>query len=242
MKLKIFSDLHFEFGSTHLIDQLFNDDVDYYVIAGDLANSRMIIQCMEEINKVTNHPVIFVPGNHEYYHSQKGYIDSLLDTEDLPNIIILNNDTYYDRGVAFIGSTGWWTEGIRGIHTRGMNDFHVIHDIRPNDNGCVWGRESKLFFEKSLEEFKDCKVVCISHNMPSMMCISPEYKNSQLNECFAMNNDDLIDLYQPDLWVCGHTHDSIDMMIHDTRVICNPYGYYNHQVNKEFNKSLIIEV
>ena len=29
----------------------------------------------------------------------------------------------------------------------------------------------------------------------------------------------------PDLWIHGHTHDTIDRDLHGTRVVCNPSGY-----------------
>ena len=246
MKLKIFSDLHLEFGSLHLIDELFKDDVDYYVIAGDLSDSRSIIESLSEIDKITNHPVIYVPGNHEYYHSQKGYIDSLFEKneESWKNIIILNDNWYIDDNVVFIGSTGWWEDGITGYHLKAMNDFSLIYDIKENLNGCKWGIQSRRYFEKSLKEFsyKDEKVICISHNMPSTACISKEFIGDALNVCFAMNYDDLLEYYQPNLWICGHTHDSFDMKVFNTRIVCNPYGYFNYQQNKDFDYNLIIEV
>ena len=37
----------------------------------------------------------------------------------------------------------------------------------------------------------------------------------------------LIEERQPALWVHGHTHDSCDYRVGNTRVICNPRGYEN---------------
>ena len=242
MKLKIFSDLHCEFGSIHLIDELFNDDVDYYVIAGDLTNSKMIKNLLFEINKITNHPVIYVPGNHEYYHSQKQYIDNELKEFKNTNIIVLNDDVHIDNDFVFIGGTGWWSGGITSYHISAMNDFSLIYDIKFNDNGCKWGKKTKKFFQNSLRKYKDKRMICITHNMPSDRCVHIDYVGSPLNVCFAMNYDDLIEDYKPELWICGHTHDTINMMLFDTRILCNPYGYYPYQENKYFKNDLIFEL
>lgn len=31
-------------------------------------------------------------------------------------------------------------------------------------------------------------------------------------------------------------------MINNTRVVCNPYGYYDDTVNRDFDKNLVIEI
>ena len=47
---------------------------------------------------------------------------------------------------------------------------------------------------------------------------------------------------QPQLWLHGHTHDSRDVTIGKTRLLCNPFGYARSNVNPGFNERLIIEV
>jgi predicted phosphodiesterase len=46
----------------------------------------------------------------------------------------------------------------------------------------------------------------------------------------------------PDLWVHGHTHNSFDYMLGKTRVIVNPYGYKDVEINPQYNKDLVIEL
>lgn len=41
-------------------------------------------------------------------------------------------------------------------------------------------------------------------------------------------------------WFFGHTHDSFDYKVSETRVICNPKGYGSE--NKDFNPNLIIHL
>ncbi|RII29707.1 MAG: hypothetical protein CXR30_10315 [Geobacter sp.] len=42
----------------------------------------------------------------------------------------------------------------------------------------------------------------------------------------------------PDLWAHGHTHNSFDYTIGKTRVVVNPYGYKDVEVNPQYDRSL----
>ncbi len=240
MLIKILSDIHTEFGNKHLLPDFLSGYYDILIMAGDVADSSHIIGILLEIDKLAKTTVVFVPGNHEYYGSKKSYIDKKLKETSFKNVVVLNNDIFTKDGVIFIGSTGWWDNGITLTHTNSMADFKLIHDIQFNDNGMLWGKESRLFFDANIKKSLDKRVVCISHNMPSRYCISPKFSNSTINECFANDWDYL--LSNQAMWVCGHTHDSIDTDINGVRVLCNPYGYYHYMENINFNPNLIVEI
>jgi hypothetical protein len=120
-----------------------------------------------------------------------------------------------------------------------MSDYFYIDDLVKNNNGVDWGIKSKKFFEKTLNLFKNEKTVCISHN-GVINLPSDRFKGSALNTCFFNNWEDLLKKYSPNYWIHGHTHDSIDKTVYDTKIICNPKGYIDE--NKNFNLSLVIEV
>ena len=242
MKIKVLSDLHMEFGNGFMMDEFFSGDVDMFIVAGDISDSRLIRQHLRKIDHCVTVPVIFITGNHEYYHSQKSYIDSEIDSMTFKHIMFLNNRIYKQDGVIFIGSTGWFDSMMLPHHIRTLNDFRLIHDIKFANNGTDWGRESKDFFYDQLKSIKNSKVVCISHNLPSWECINPLYKDSPINACFANHYDYMIKEFQPEYWICGHTHSSVDINIGKTRIIANPFGYWRQDENPDFNNNLIIEV
>jgi len=242
MKIKVISDLHLEFGNIYMIPEFVSGDYDILVIAGDVSDSNSCMRCLHKIDKEVNKPVLFIPGNHEYYHATKTYIDEELKSHQFKNVIVLNDAIIKIDDIVFIGGTAYWNTGITSYHMRCLTDFTVVYDIMTADAGMQWGRKTMKFFEDSLKKYKDERVICISHNMPSMKCISPEFQKSDINECFANNYDDMIEEYSPEYWICGHTHDSIDMNLYDTKVVCNPYGYHRHALNKDFDMNLIIEV
>ena len=87
------------------------------------------------------------------------------------------------------------------------------------------------------------------YHAPSFKSKHPRYKDSDpLNFSYYSALDLLImDHPQIKVWVHGHTHESHDYKIGETRILCNPRGYStlgNHdQENKNFdiNKSFEVE-
>lgn len=78
--------------------------------------------------------------------------------------------------------------------------------------------------------------------------VHPKYAGSPINRYFVGAVDDIIRAKRPKLWVFGHTHESIDTLFATTvtaevtRLVANPYGYHDHDVNPAFNPALVIEV
>lgn len=268
MKIGVCSDLHLEHGRVNpLFEEIVNTECDVIVLAGDISSYKDVRNDILDIHTASgNRPIVMVAGNHEFYGtSRKTFEPILKELSTLyPSIHILCEDTCMIDDVLFIGSTGWW-DGSNGTVNmtckHGLNDFRLIYDLmdKENEDGIVWGKKSKRFFEESLYQSHMNgieKVVCISHHMPSKQCIAPQFYGSPINTCFANDWDGMIENYQPDLWISGHTHSSYDFKIGKTRMICNPQGYpsinqrmVNGQLeetwmieNPKFNPSLVIEI
>lgn len=93
-----------------------------------------------------------------------------------------------------------------------------------------------------LKDFKSEKNVVVSHHLPSYLSADPMYAGDMLNAAFASNLDDWIATKDIALWIHGHAHNSSDYILHDTRVICNPYGYHRTETNRKFKLDLVVEV
>ena len=236
MIIKFFSDLHTEFGSKWLVKVLLDDDLPkVFICAGDLSVGDKTLDLLREINEqMEDRHFIFVPGNHEYYGTQKVALDEKFRelNEELTNVYILNQDTVTIGGVLFAGATGWWDVPMTHAHIYAMNDFSRIYDIKENFYGTAWGRKDRLFFEKELP--KHHTAICITHNAPSLQSILPQYQGSDINECFANDWGHIIQEHQPIAWIHGHMHNTIQYEIGNTQVVCNPYGYYGYEVNDDF--------
>ena len=74
MKIAYGSDFHFEFYKTindarNIIESwIFEPDTDMIVIAGDLhVGAKKVFTLLEFISEMHSIPIVYVPGNHEYY-------------------------------------------------------------------------------------------------------------------------------------------------------------------------------
>jgi predicted phosphodiesterase len=84
---------------------------------------------------------------------------------------------------------------------------------------------------KLMTEGKDEKFVVCTHHSPSFQSMAPWYANDQLmNGAYHSSLEELIE-QRPciKLWTHGHTHEPFDYMVHNTRVVCNPRGYVQHE-------------
>ena len=54
--------------------------------------------------------------------------------------------------------------------------------------------------------------------------------------------DDYILEHQPHLWIHGHTHESFDYELGNTRMVCNPRGCASTEENKAFRPDYTVEI
>ena len=247
MIIKFFSDLHMEFIDRHdqmnRVDALIGDDLpDIIVIAGDLMTHNEVISWLQYIDKEVQCPVVYVPGNHEYYGYQKSVLDQEFRDAEFKNgnVHVLIQDTFEHMGITFAGATGWWDASMGRNHTRALNDFNRIYDIRVNSNGTDWGIRDREWFKSILEN--NSRVICVSHNAPSYKSILPQFMNSDINECFANHWDKMIIKHRPIAWIHGHMHNTIHYTLGQTEICCNPFGYENHEVNEEFSYNGYLQI
>ena len=81
----------------------------------------------------------------------------------------------------------------------------------------------------------------ITHHAPTPRSIAPGFHGSTLNPAFASNLEPLIARYQPAFWIHGHVHNSVNVMLGETRVVANPRGY-NADENPDYDPALCVEL
>lgn len=255
MLLRIMSDLHLEFG-TWVPPQV---EADLIFLAGDIHLRDEAFHWIRAHFPATR--TIYVNGNHEYY--KDSFIPTILSHRDKslttnPNVWFLENEghNFVDLNLTVYGGT-MWTDfnlyGNRPIATAAalecMNDYRLIRikdkyaDVRkllPQDT--IVQHERFLEGLAVVAKEKLDKFVVVSHHAPSSKSIDPRYDNDPLNPAYVSNLEHLIEEYQPDLWIHGHTHHSFDYHIGRTRVVCNPRGYAPNQLNRNFNPALVVEI
>ncbi len=239
-KFLILSDLHLEFWPEEL-EILFNNKAfeisNALLLAGDLTNFQGLPQAVRTLRSAFQGPIFYVPGNHEFYGSD---FDStwrtLLELQrEHASFHVLNNQVVEWEGHRILGTTLWFpeTQGELTDEWR-MNDFRQIRDFKPR----VYQEHAQAvaFLDKELRKGD----IVITHHLPSARSVAARFKENPLNRFFVNHLDALILERQPQLWVHGHTHDTVDYQIGASRVTCNPYGYVGHETNPKFDPSLSI--
>jgi Icc-related predicted phosphoesterase len=247
MKIHILSDLHTEFSDFDPPET----DADVVVLAGDIGVGSGGIQWAER--RYPKVPVVYVPGNHEFYGRDIRDTDLLFSAAS-SNIHVLSDSTHELDGVRFLGSTLWtdfklYGEGEAWFSRRRartlIEDFISIRNgerlFSPEDS-VELHEASKAWLVRELKKKFDGPTVVVTHHLPATPSIDSRYKNDVLNPAFASRLEDVIEQYQPDLWIHGHTHVPCDYEIFGTRVVCNPRGYPSESSGKGFSPGLVVEV
>lgn len=238
MKIQVCSDLHLEFEPSHLPE--IHPETEVILYAGDIATDEdTVLNYFQEVRKQTNAVILYVLGNHEFYgkflHSVGDY---KLILREVPNLHVLDCDTFTYRGVRFIGCT-LWTDYDDGkcalIAHDAVSDFKMIRKLgKYYDLNYVNSDDLLQEHQKCMEflrkefyhaSFHPGPVVVVTHHGPSFYCVHSRYKESRLNGVFYSELSGLIMTYKPTLWVYGHTHEPHQVEIGNTKVLCNPSGY-----------------
>jgi len=246
MKLHILSDLHTEFSDFEPPAT----DADTIILAGDIGVGTSGIEWAAR--QFAELPVVYVPGNHEYYHHDIG-ITRQLESGARPNIHVLSDGRLELDGVRFLGTTLWTDFRLYGegeAWSSRQKAKVLIEDFRSIRNG---GRHftpedsvrihesSKVWLAGELDEEFDGPTVVVTHHLPAAPSIASRYLNDPLNPAFASRLEDIIEKYQPELWIHGHTHVPCDYKIFGTRVVCNPRGYPSELSGGGFLPGLVVE-
>jgi len=150
---------------------------------------------------------------------------------------VLENSSVTIDGQRFIGATMWFpnTKEAEPYQWQ-LNDFRIISGFKD------WVFKENAKSVKYLTENIESTDVVVTHHLPSFQISSRKWARSPLQPFYVTDMEEVIIDKKPKMWVFGHTHDSHDSMFHDTRLICNPFGYSNHEENHEFQHDLVIEV
>jgi len=148
MKIAICSDLHLEFGDINLQN---TENADVLILGGDIcvaadigkpdpnnfmegAKSNRITDFFKRCSFQFPH-VIYIMGNHEHYHgdfaTSGNKIKSLLESNMLSNVYLLDKESKKIDDVTFVGGTLWTDmnneDSLTMFHvTRRMNDFQCV--------------------------------------------------------------------------------------------------------------------
>ena len=276
MKIKLVSDLHLEFSDINIQNE---HDYDLLILGGDI----MIAQDLHDyppkdsimefvgsrqekskrfrdfLKRVSFQfpQVIYIAGNHEYYHGK--YPDAIdylkTECESYSNIHMLEMESLTIQDITFVAGTLWTDmnrkDPLTMMSVKGaMNDYHVVRNsqreyakLSPIDT-VRRHMDTMSFIKTEVEKNPDGKYVVVGHHAPSLLSVKPKYeKDYQINGAYRSDlSEFILDHPQIKLWTHGHTHNAFDYMIGSTRVVCNPRGYEGYEEDSGWNPQIILEV
>ena len=286
MKIAIASDIHLEFGNLDISN---DNHADVLILSGDIcvaADLDMRDRRQTELGFARyrserfhdffercaeNFPhIIYVMGNHEYYHSDFATAlgEMRRKLEHLTNLYIMERDVKVIGNVTFIGGTLWTDmnnqDSLTLYHMRTMmNDFRVIQNsttpvhfrtlegefrtrvdkFSPEDS-VTEHVKMKQYIQSVVQGNHDTKYVVVGHHSPSRLSTHEMYKHDTImNGGYSSDLDEFIkDHPQIRLWTHGHTHHPFDYVIGETRIVCNPRGYVGHEVRADEFTLLTVEI
>ncbi len=261
MKFKLLSDLHLEFDRGNPWIPPNPDKNVVLLLAGDIHLGVKGADWIKDRCEEYKH-VVYILGNHEYYKHEYWEVKSAWHglAKTMPG-----NFHFLDEGsavmldnIAVIGGTLWtliheddekaknygWYAGTR------MNDYRIakFYDgererrLEPMDT-----RDEHILTIKNFEYMigqlqQNRKILVMTHHLPSESCVDRHFKGDMMNPFYMTDLEWMMEKYNIDVWVHGHTHVNVDTEIHGTRIICNPRGYAGYELNPEFKEDLIFEL
>lgn len=254
--LRIVSDIHLEqfYGQYEealvrkFVPEDERDSSSVLLLAGDISSKPdQLIYFLQILEGRFKH-IFFVQGNHETYGHDIDVWNSTMMTRILEET---RNVTFNAGQVTYSEMSGWrlicttlWADGGKTPDEQMMvqssiNDFRMIR--KGTKYFGSWDmvsihRRQKQKLEELLKKPFDGQTVVMTHHLPSYQLCHPRF-NSAINGGFASDCDSMLNSdYAPNLWVFGHTHDSIDTHLWKTRMVCNPGGYRSETGSSAFNQ------
>jgi predicted phosphodiesterase len=284
MKIQLCSDLHLEFSDINITNE---DNADVLILSGDIMiaqdlhehhaadfnpySSGALADLSRKLQRVARFRnflercsvqfphVVYVMGNHEFYHGKfYASIDHMREeVAKFDNIYLLENDTKVINDVVFVGATLWTNMNKHDPMTMHavkdmMNDFRTIRNDR-REYAAMSPRDVVLrhthtldYFRARLSEHKDKKCVVVGHHSPSFKSVHESHRSQILmNGAYHSDlSEFILDHPQVKLWCHGHTHHPFDYVIGETRIVCNPRGYEGDGYSEDtgWNPNLILEI
>lgn len=247
MKIWTVSDLHLDHAAWQPPEP---PDADVLVVSGDVREG--VIPSMEWLRYESGFkgPIVYVLGNHEFYHSSIERERSLArDYSAVSGIHVLDDSECLIDGVRFVGGTLWtdydlYSDGDEGARSMamytafmGMSDHAAIRtrdfssEVFEPSHALEQHVRTRDYIESVLRQPHAGPSVVVTHHAPSPGSIALRFTGDALSAAFASDLEPLMLRHRPAAWLHGHVHSSHDYVVGSTRVVCNPRGYGDENVD-----------
>lgn len=252
MKIQYCSDLHLEFpeNKKYILENHIKPKAEILILAGDIVSFAVLDKHQDFFDYVSEHfkYTYWIPGNHEYYYSDINNRTGSFEEKIRDNISLLNNSVKEIDGVRLIFSTLWSdiSPERQFLIQQSLSDFRVIKNgsrLFNTDDYNLLHRENVWFLKDALKNSKNTTSVVVTHHVPTFQNYPEKYRDSKINEAFAVDLESLIIDNSIDYWIYGHHHCNVeDFTIQKTQLITNQCGYVRYGENSGYKDDAVIEI
>jgi predicted phosphohydrolase len=249
VKIQFCSDLHLEFpeNKNYLKRFPIKPEGEILLLAGDIVLLKTIKEHDDFFNYCSDNfeTTFWIPGNHEYYHTDLADVKAPLHEKIKENVILLNNQMVTYENVELIFSTLWshLPPQFEYIVQQSVNDFNLIKQngktITAKDFNELH-QTDLAFLQTVLAKQTNKERIVVTHHVPTLMHYPELYRNSNINSAFAVELFDIIERSNATHWIYGHHHCNTPVFkIGNTSMLTNQLGYVQNNEHLLFdNKKL----
>lgn len=256
MTIQFASDLHLGFreNKKFLKANPLQPKGDMLLLAGDIVPLGLIDKHKDFFSYISNNfeTVYWIPGNHEYYHTDLAEIRTEnfqpLKEKIKENVVLLNNKSIIYKNVELVFSTLWSHIPPQFEYTvqQSVNDFNLIKQNGKTITAKDFNELHKTdleFLKTALAKPTDKQRIVVTHHVPTLKNYPKQYKNSDINSAFAVELHDFIESSNAAYWIYGHHHcNTPAFKIGNTTMLTNQLGYVQNNEHQLFNPAAIIEI
>jgi hypothetical protein len=164
---------------------------------------------------------------------------------------VLNSNRMVVRQVPVYEKNPLWTADGQNGSQYSKDDTGAMINIgyKSKEEPARWTPEDSVADHEKMLDYIDHvtrdpgSYIVVGHHCPSELSVAAQYKGDMLNGAFRSQLDDFIEA-RPQIryWLHGHTHYNFNYWIGETRVVCNPRGYVDHEPMADWFKLQYLEV
>lgn len=244
-KFQIASDLHIEYLERVSAKDLIKKVADILVLGGDIGSIYKMEQLETFLNELSEFKkIIYIPGNHEFYMVKgikaKPFNQLLRDLYELetriPNLVVLNCNTYVVDDLRFIGCTLWsdiGTEFFPRFRVRIYGFNNIVYQQQHSKN--------LNFLRKSLAEKTVHNNIVVTHYPPIDLTSSVTNAKDKYRYLYRNNLNNMIQFQHMKVWNFGHIHVNHMLFINDVLLVTNQKGRIKDKI-ADYGRDFIVTV
>lgn len=252
MKIQYCSDLHLEFkeNKNFLAQNPIQPTGEILILAGDIIPFVLLHRHEDFFDFVSENfeMVYWLPGNHEYYHYDLKNLKKSLYQQIRHNVFLVNNQTIPYKNANLIFTTLWSPISPQNEWAvrQSISDYSMIKkhgkDTTPSAINSLHQADFN-FLTDALNTNTDKTNIVITHHVPTFFNYPEKYKDSKINQAFAVELYDFIFYASPACWIYGHHHHNTpEFKIGNTAMLTNQLGYVRQNEHKEFKPNAVIKI